>query len=118
MIHDHQSALLSVARTLNHAELFHPAIVVRVAKGHLVQRPELTGKDQHGQPLREGHRHAPPLGSSVWISATPFVAPRFIKSRGNNTLHGQINAELASRNLPLVERIDVLQRSTNAISFE
>ncbi|MBS0261282.1 MAG: type I-U CRISPR-associated protein Cas5/Cas6 [Planctomycetes bacterium] len=42
-------------------------------------------------------------GSKVWISITPFVPPRFLKSRGKNTLVGQINAELASRRLPEVE---------------
>ena len=138
--------------------------------------PELTGKDEHGRPLREGHRHAhvlpvdldgdgrldhiivyapmglddaaqqairtlrrtwtkggvgnlqvalagsgdlnmlrslpkpldryiesllaPQQGACVWFSETPFIALRFLKSRGSNTLVGQVNAELASRNLP------------------
>ena len=35
-----------------------------------------------------------------WRSATPFVAPRHLKSRGTNTLEGQVNAELAERGLP------------------
>jgi CRISPR-associated protein Csb2 len=39
-------------------------------------------------------------GSRVWRSATPFVAPRYPKQRGANTLEGQILAELASRGLP------------------
>ena len=44
-------------------------------------------------------RHA--LGNSrTWISRTPFVAPRHIKPKGNNTLQAQIHAELASRGLP------------------
>lgn len=42
----------------------------------------------------------PEAGCRVWCSATPFVAPRFQKSRGANTLEGQVNAELASRGLP------------------
>jgi CRISPR-associated protein Csb2 len=41
-----------------------------------------------------------PSGSRTWISATPFVAPRYLKARGKNTLRGQIDAELASRLLP------------------
>lgn len=53
-----QSALPSVTRTLPQAELFHRAIVSRVAKGQRVHCPELTGKDEHDRPLREGHRHA------------------------------------------------------------
>lgn len=47
-------------------------------------------------------------GSSVWRSATPFVAPRFLKKRGANTLEGQIRAELASRGLPPATHIEVL----------
>lgn len=178
-----QSALPSVNRTLPQAELFHRAIVGRVAKGQRVHCPELTGKDEHGRPLCEGHRrahvlpvdldgdgrldhiivYAPmglgdaaqqairtlrrtwtkggvgdlqlalagsgdidmlrslpaplnqrvarllgPLGGSCsWVSATPFVPPRFLKPRGANTLIRQVNAELASRGRPSVERLDV-----------
>ncbi|HVO26926.1 MAG TPA: type I-U CRISPR-associated protein Csb2 [Candidatus Margulisiibacteriota bacterium] len=36
----------------------------------------------------------------VWRSLTPFVAPRFLKARGRNSLDGQVQAELASRGLP------------------
>lgn len=42
----------------------------------------------------------PPGGARVWVSATPFVPPRFLKVRGANTLAGQVQAELASRGLP------------------
>ncbi|XZE22241.1 type I-G CRISPR-associated protein Csb2 [Pirellulaceae bacterium SH449] len=37
------------------------------------------------------------LGSREWISWTPFVAPRYIKPRGKNSLEGQVRAELSSR---------------------
>ena len=47
----------------------------------------------------------PPGGSRLWQSATPFVPPRFLKTRGKNTIVGQVNAELASRLLP--EAVDV-----------
>jgi CRISPR-associated protein Csb2 len=50
----------------------------------------------------------PPQGTRVWVSATPFVPPRFLKRRGANTLVGQINAELDSRHLPPVEQLDLL----------
>ena len=53
-----RSTLPSVTRTLAQAELFHRALVGRVGKGQQVHCPELTGKDEHGKPLREGHRHA------------------------------------------------------------
>ena len=49
----------------------------------------------------------PPQGSRVWVSATPFVPPRFLKRRGANTLPGQINAELASRGLPPAEQVEL-----------
>jgi CRISPR-associated protein Csb2 len=41
-----------------------------------------------------------PEGSRRWRSITPFVPPRFLKSRGRNTLNGQIVAELQARGLP------------------
>ncbi len=47
----------------------------------------------------------PPNGCKEWVSATPFVFPRFLKPRGKNAMLGQINAELASRQLP--EVVDV-----------
>jgi len=49
-----------------------------------------------------------------WTSCTPFVAPRFVKARGSNTLEGQIAAELASRGLPVAESIEVLAASADA----
>ena len=179
-----KSALPSCSRTLPQAELFHRAIIGRVAGTHRVHCPELTGRDDKGEPLRDGHRHAhilpvdldadghidhivvhapmglshaaqeairrlkrtwtkggvgdlqlalagsgdlavlrslpapldrgierllgPAQGAQVWRSATPFVPPRFLKRRGANTLIGQINAELVSRNLPPVEQVEVL----------
>jgi hypothetical protein len=45
-------------RTLPQAELLHRAIVGRVARGRRVECPELTGRDESGKPLSEGHRHA------------------------------------------------------------
>ena len=49
----------------------------------------------------------PPEGSRIWESATPFVLPRFLKPRGKNTLLGQVNAELTSRQFPEVESLDM-----------
>lgn len=43
-----------------------------------------------------------------WVSVTPFVPPRHLKKRGTNTLEGQVQAELASRGLPVAQRIEVL----------
>jgi len=42
----------------------------------------------------------PTAGATRWITATPFVPPRFLKPRGRNSLAGQVAAELAARGLP------------------
>ncbi|MCY3018312.1 MAG: type I-U CRISPR-associated protein Csb2 [Planctomycetota bacterium] len=179
-----RSALPPCARTLPQAELFHDAVIRLAANGGRVHCPELTGKDDAGNRLKEGHRHAhilpvdldgdgridhfivyalmglsdvaqnairrlkrtwtkggvgdlqlalagagdlaalrqlpdplgtqiksllgPPEGSRVWSSMTPFIPPRHLKSRGANSLVGQINAELASRGRPSADRVEVL----------
>jgi len=188
-----RSALPPCSRTLPQAELLHRAIVGRVAQGRRVQCPELTGRDEQGKPLRDGHRHAhilpvdldgdghldhiivyapmgfgedaqrairtlrrtwtkggagdlqvalagsgdlealrwlpdpldrrveqllaPPGGARTWVSVTPFVPPRFVKRRGANTFVGQVNAELASRGLPLVAELEMLPASTDTLGF-
>lgn len=185
-----QSALPPVTRTLPQAELFHRAIVGRVAKGKRVDCPELIGKDNNGRPLQTNHKHAhilpidldgdghldhilvyapmglggeaqhairtlkrtwtkgsigdlqialvgrgdlnslrnlpdlfqpkiaeilgPVGGSQTWVSSTPFVAPRYIKQNGKNTLHGQINSELKSRGLPGADTIEILAADGDA----
>lgn len=183
------SALPSVIRTLPQAELFHRAIIGRVAKGRRVHCPELTGKNANGESLKGSHRHAhilpldldndghldhiliyapmelgdaaqtairtmkhtytkggvgelqtslvgrgnleslrglpellqpqiqkllgPPAGCRTWVSATPFVAPRYVKRNGKNTLIGQLAAELASREFPTASKIEVLLPDAN-----
>jgi CRISPR-associated protein Csb2 len=186
------SALPPVTRTLPQAELFHRAIVGRVARGGRVRCPELTGRNEDGSPLEDGHVHAhvqplslapaarsqrridhilvhAPMGISPaaqhaiqtvrrtwmkggasdlqvaivaagdisilrslsgtlqeslerlfdgentgreWVSATPFVPPRFLKKSGRNTLLGQINAELRCRRLPEATAVEVLEEKT------
>lgn len=53
-----RSALPPCSRTLPQAELLHRAIVSRLAQGQRVRCPELTGRDEQGKPLSDGHRHA------------------------------------------------------------
>lgn len=48
----------------------------------------------------------PPEKASVWESVTPFVLPRFLKSRGKDDLEGQVQAELASRDLPAADQVE------------
>lgn len=47
-------------------------------------------------------------GSRVWASDSPFVPPRHLKRRGNNTLEGQIRSELACRGLESATQIQLL----------
>lgn len=42
----------------------------------------------------------PTNGATLWVSTTPFVPPRHIKSHGRSSLGGQIEAELNVRGFP------------------
>lgn len=53
-----------------------------------------------------------PGGSTEWVSATPFVAPRHLRGRGPHSLEGQLQAELASRRLPELVSFEILPRDT------
>ncbi len=46
---------------------------------------------------RVGALLGPSEGAREWVSWTPFVAPRYLKPRGKNSLDGQIRAELMVR---------------------
>lgn len=45
--------------------------------------------------------------SKTWVSSTPFVPPRHLKSRGKDDLAGQVRAELASRGFQGAEHVRV-----------
>lgn len=51
-------ALPPVTRTLPQAELIHRSLVGAAAKMFEVVSPCLSGCDEHGKPLKHGHRHA------------------------------------------------------------
>jgi CRISPR-associated protein Csb2 len=53
-----RAALPSVTRTLPQAELFHRVIIAKAARGGRFPCQELTGKDEHGNPLHGRHHHA------------------------------------------------------------
>ena len=56
-----------------------------------------------------GARLARLVGEATrWRSLTPFVAGRFIKRTGKNTLEAQIDSELESRLLPKPRKISIL----------
>jgi len=52
--------------------------------------------------------------SRCWKSSTPFIAPRFVKATGRNTLEEQVRAELHSRDLPEPRRIEIAARDEAA----
>ena len=47
-------------------------------------------------------------GTTCWVSATPYVAPRFLKMKGQNTLEGQIQSELKSRYGTQLANLEIL----------
>ena len=57
----------------------------------------------------------PIQGSTVWESVTPFVPPRFLKSRGINTLEGQVRSELHSRGYTADVEIQIDKERTRAM---
>lgn len=58
----------------------------------------------------------PAKGGSLWISRTPFVPPRHIKPRGNSSVVGQIEAELASRGLPRA-KVELLELNAERLAL-
>ena len=64
-----------------------------------------------------GRLLGPPGGSRQWISATPFLPPRFLKQRGLNSLDGQVNAELLSRGLPPATNVEIAPQSPDSLAM-
>ncbi len=54
-------------------------------------------------------------GARIWKSLTPFIAPRFLKKSGKNSLLGQINSELTLRCLPELAEIELLDDESAAM---
>lgn len=102
-----QRAIRSLKRTWTKGGVGDLQVSV-IGRGNLSSLRQLPG------PLDQGvHRLlGPAQGSQTWTSETPFVPPRFVKSRGRNTIEGQIQAELASRDLPAALRIEVLAQDS------
>jgi CRISPR-associated protein Csb2 len=60
-----------------------------------------------GHPLGEAMLRV--IGESTrWISATPFVAPRYVKPHGPNALNEQVRAELSSRGIGTPVEVKVI----------
>jgi CRISPR-associated protein Csb2 len=98
-----QQAVRAVRRTYTKGGI-GPLRLALAASGTLDELRALTGI--YGDNIR--HIVGPPKGSFKWRSITPFVPPRYMKKRGNNTLKGQVGAELGSRGLPMPAQIDII----------
>lgn len=53
---------------------------------------------------------------TCWISDTPFVPPRYLKALGENSLHGQVCAELRSRGLLQPDATEHLSPQTDELA--
>jgi CRISPR-associated protein Csb2 len=101
-----QNALLRLNRTWG-KDL--PDIVVScVGMGKREQIVQQLRDRNDGLPKAIGQKDG--QGSSQWISLTPFIAPRFLKGHGNNSLEGQVRAECRSRGLPELIEVNNLGR--------
>lgn len=58
----------------------------------------------------------PTTGARQWITETPFVPPRHLKSGGRNTLQGQVRAELESRGVGAPVDIEVIDARDPSIA--
>jgi CRISPR-associated protein Csb2 len=56
----------------------------------------------------------PRNGACIWESYTPFVAPRYVKPRGKNSLDGQVQAELSVRGFPNSVSVEQMARLDRA----
>ena len=87
-----ESALPHLSRTLPQAELLHDALVSRAGRGCRIDCPELTGKDKHGQHLRDGHRHAHilplDLDGDQHLDHILIYAPMGLRDRAQQTIRG------------------------------
>jgi len=101
-----QAAIRSARKTFTKGGI-EPLRLALAAKGDLLDFDKLSGK--YGNGLARIND-----SSSIWQSATPFVAPRYIKARGKNALEGQIRAELSSRRLPDPVRVKQLEDNTHS----
>jgi len=58
----------------------------------------------------------PADGTTTWVSATPFVPPRYIKKRGSSSLAGQVEAELKVRGFPPAN-VEVLEWTAETLAL-
>jgi len=106
---------------LDHVLVHAPMGLGRVAQQALRSLRALYARDAHlfttlvglgkrDDFARVGDRNVPEVHeSSCWVSRTPFVPPRHLKTK-RHSLVEQVRAELSSRGLPALTRMDVMDR--------
>lgn len=98
-----QAAVRAVRRTYA-KNVDEPLRVALAGAGSLEDLRRLPAP--YGRRLKE--IFGPEAGGRQWRSFTPFVAPRYLKKSGANTLEGQVASELRSRGLPPPTEVRVL----------
>jgi CRISPR-associated protein Csb2 len=99
-----QNAIRAIRRTYTKGGI-EPLRLALVGAG----RPDdlILLPDEYGRRL--GVIFGPRDGARKWRSLTPFVAPRYLKKNGGNTLIGQVTSELAARGFPEPVEVGVLE---------
>lgn len=105
---DAQATVRNV-RKIPAKNLAEPIRLAVVGVGGIEDLRRITG--DYGRQL--GAVLGPEGGARRWISLTPFVAPRYLKTYGRNTLTGQVAAELASREYPAQVEVRVVEPGEN-----
>lgn len=105
-----QEAVRSVRRTFTKGGVGELRVALAGAGG-LRDLACLPGRVGDG--LRRAIAMAP--GARRWVSRTPFVPPRYVKARGRNTIEGQVQAELASREFPPASKVRILPASDEEV---
>jgi CRISPR-associated protein Csb2 len=100
---DAQTAIRTIRQTFTKGGMA-PLKLALAAAGGLDDLRRLSG--DWGTALRRLLPDAP--GARDWVSRTPFVAPRHLKAKGRHSLEGQVAAELASRGLPELSELQVI----------
>jgi CRISPR-associated protein Csb2 len=114
--HDAQRAIRAARSTYTKGSVGELKIALEAAGAleDLRRLPEQLGRSI-------GSLLGPRNGACTWESYTPFVAPRYVKPRGKNSLDGQVQAELSVRGLPAnvaVEHIARLERTAEVRLLE
>jgi CRISPR-associated protein Csb2 len=98
-----QAAIRAVRQTFTKGRVGALKLAL-VASGSLSDLRRLPGR--YGDCLRTVL--GPESGTTEWVSLTPFVPPRHVKTRGRNTLAGQVAAELSARGLPAPLKVSTM----------